>query len=146
MREALIHAIESLTGNRPNVRVYHTNEGRHNLQNDNGNAYTCGIHAARNAESWIFNNRNLYTQNLDIIRERNRMIRRLDNLIGMNIPHYESPRYEIDNDENRKRINSELKKPDEERKKTEQERNTEAKRKKRENPEFKKKESEAKKK
>jgi hypothetical protein len=88
IRQALIHAIKSLTGNDATVYPYHSNEGKHNHQNDGIIAYTCGIHAAINAESWIFNNKQLFKPNLNIIRERTRMIQILEELTKEKIPRY----------------------------------------------------------
>jgi hypothetical protein len=90
MKQILQHAINSLIEITPTVYVHSSNERLHNHQDD---GYTCGIHVARNVESWLFNDKRLYTDNLNIVQERNRMIELLEKLTEPRIPEYQPPNY-----------------------------------------------------
>lgn len=97
-RVAVIHAVRHLTGRELPVRVHSVNEMRHNQQMDTDS--TCAVHAIRNAESWLFNNKQLFNPNLDIAAHRVRMVKMLEQLLQDTLPEYTPPVYEEYNAEN----------------------------------------------
>jgi len=85
------HAVCNLTSRQPPIYWYHTKAKKHNQQTDTD---SCTVHAVRNAESWLFNNKQLYTPNLDIMAERERMLCILEQLLNTSLPTYTPPVYE----------------------------------------------------
>jgi hypothetical protein len=90
-RLAVEHAVYFLTGRSLAVRLHHPMHKQFNTQGSNDP--TCCVHVIRNAESWLFNNRQLYTPDLDISQQWERLAEILKQLAQETLPKYAPPLY-----------------------------------------------------
>jgi hypothetical protein len=103
IEQDLLHIVSTIMGDRTpvNLRVHEhkLRAKEHNQQDDGDQQFNCGLYGLLNLEAYIFQGGNCYIQDLDIGRERRRILQMLKDLLQPILPsEYVPPNFEGDSD------------------------------------------------